>query len=552
MIHLRSMHHSSPSLLVLPLLLAFGCASAEKTIDTPTRQGQLFEGEQTGPWTYRYPSGQNMAQGEYEHDRQTGLWTYWYANGNQEWQGIFADEALDGPSASWYEDGSPRARGYFRKGDEAGPWTFWSPDDKEQQIGDFNRAGRTLRWTHFHPSGSVHAEGYYFNNRRTGLWQFWSPTGEVTEKTFPSPPGVELYLETWPDGTLRREGFLRAGKPHGRWVSWHAGGSRRMLGDFQRGMAVGQWHAWAADGSPLAVGGFNQGKAAGEWTTWKDGKLEMLDASGFDSVPATDAWSEDSLSDWFPPSEVVPTWVAEMSFAAEATEIEGAGAPAPDARTLAITGRRATVPIREQPWTISEQENIQAIVDLYSDSAPRRGGRGRYGSRAGRARRGDTERAAAMVGKPLPMTTLLHQDEQVLDLNTYKGKKNVLLVLLRGYAGYVCVYCAAQTKALRDHVAEFEDLDTEIVVVYPGNRDRLDAFLRSYSSLVDDEGVPPFTMAYDPDFELVDTLMLRADLALPSTLLLDQDGVVRYAYIGVDKVDRPNAKSLLDAIRALP
>jgi peroxiredoxin len=46
-------------------------------------------------------------------------------------------------------------------------------------------------------------------------------------------------------------------------------------------------------------------------------------------------------------------------------------------------------------------------------------------------------------------------------------------------------------------------------------------------------------------------LGLAGDLAIPSTFVLDEEGIVRWAYVGENIEDRPSAKQILEALEAL-
>ena len=115
----------------------------------------------------------------------------------------------------------------------------------------------------------------------------------------------------------------------------------------------------------------------------------------------------------------------------------------------------------------------------------------------------------------------------------------------------LCVYCATQTRALAKNQAEFERCGAEVLVVYPGEENRLDAFLEGYSSLAEDVEEIPFRMAFDPNFRLVNELKIDGDLAFPTTILLDEQGIVRWAYVGKDKLDRPPAKRLIKVLEGM-
>ena len=65
---------------------------------------------------------------------------------------------------------------------------------------------------------------------------------------------------------------------------------------------------------------------------------------------------------------------------------------------------------------------------------------------------------------------------------------------------------------------------------------------------------PPYRMVYDPDLDLAKDLRIEGNLARPSSLILDREGIVRHAYIAesVDNVaDRPPAKRLVELVEGM-
>jgi peroxiredoxin len=65
------------------------------------------------------------------------------------------------------------------------------------------------------------------------------------------------------------------------------------------------------------------------------------------------------------------------------------------------------------------------------------------------------------------------------------------------------------------------------------------------------KGAPPYRVFYDPDLEIVQRLGIAGDLAYPTTLIVDEQGLVQYAYKGVNRADRPAAKDLIKVIKGL-
>src|SRR5690606_24660260 len=100
---------------------------------------------------------------------------------------------------------------------------------------------------------------------------------------------------------------------------------------------------------------------------------------------------------------------------------------------------------------------------------------------------------------------------------------------------------------------DFAARDTAVIAVYPGRRSRLDAFLEAYRNQFG-TSPPRFLFTYDPELGLANSLGIgppEGKIARPTILLLDKTGVVRYAYVGNRKEDRPSVDRLLAEIDRL-
>ncbi len=58
----------------------------------------------------------------------------------------------------------------------------------------------------------------------------------------------------------------------------------------------------------------------------------------------------------------------------------------------------------------------------------------------------------------------------------------------------------------------------------------------------------PYSFVLDEGLDFVDRLMIRGDLAKPSTYILDASGTLRFAYVGTTPSDRPSLKAMLDQL----
>jgi peroxiredoxin len=138
-----------------------------------------------------------------------------------------------------------------------------------------------------------------------------------------------------------------------------------------------------------------------------------------------------------------------------------------------------------------------------------------------------------------------------VELKQYLGNKNVVLVFTEGFGGgMLCPFCKTQTSRLVANYDKFKELNTEILVVYPGARDHLDEFVeaakQSEKSAVDSV---PFPLVLDEDLSAVSYFNIASNLAHPSTFIIDKSGNVRLAYVGADmSADRPSIQAMLGVL----
>jgi peroxiredoxin len=213
----------------------------------------------------------------------------------------------------------------------------------------------------------------------------------------------------------------------------------------------------------------------------------------------------------------------------------------------------ARVPAAPQPGlTVKQKKEMEQYIAEYTDG-PKPGGSmfGGYAPSTPSPSRpsGQGERSE-LVGKPLPFQTMKSVDGTEVDLRQYRGKRRVMIVVLRGFLGEVCCYCIAQTKALAQARQKLEAAGVEVLVIYPGPRENEESFRQLYE-LEFGEGPPPYRVFYDPDLALVTSLGIAGDLAYPTTLIVDDKGVVQYAYVGEHRADRPATKKLIEVIEGM-
>jgi peroxiredoxin Q/BCP len=151
------------------------------------------------------------------------------------------------------------------------------------------------------------------------------------------------------------------------------------------------------------------------------------------------------------------------------------------------------------------------------------------------------------VGRPAPNFTLPDASMEMMDLSSYRGKKNVVLYF---YPKDGTPGCTIQATDLSDKEQEFDRLDT---VVFGVSRDDV----ISHASFRDEHGLTVQLLA-DTDAEvceLYDVLAERMVDGQPrrclrcSTFIIDKKGIVRHILreVGV----REHANEVLKHVRQL-
>lgn len=151
------------------------------------------------------------------------------------------------------------------------------------------------------------------------------------------------------------------------------------------------------------------------------------------------------------------------------------------------------------------------------------------------------------IGRPLPQARFVGPHGDVVDLRDFQGTRNIVLVFLRGFPGFVCPTCSAQTIALLKNAEEFEARDAQVVLVYPGAAESVPAFLDSIRTYEKD-AVLPFPILLDVNLGAVQAFAIEGALAKPTSVVVDKEGLIQFAYVGEAPDDRPSVKTLLEAL----
>jgi len=515
-----------------------------------TADGKL----QTGPWKFFYRDGRVRSEGAYADDVQVGPWKYYYENGNVEWEGSYDAKGLrTGLWHFFHDNGRERAEGEYVDDREHGLWCFFDREGKPTQEGDFERGRLAGFWIHCYPDGKPKARGLHFEGVRVGPWRYWTEDGKETAEDLPLPEGVQVVREVWPNGSLRRLGLKRGEQPVGGWATFHDNGNLRARGWPGEG-ADQPWSIADADGRLLACGRIVNKEFVGIRLR-TDGVMRSEGSEPIPRLPPDSAkeWSPATIADGKPIAEVASVWLAEMAAPVDLMRAAPAvlTAVAPPPALVEATDQNPRIPAKGQPsFTFRELEELPKIIEEYTKTMFNKAGAGgRYP--ATRPKRESGERKD-LLKKPLPAITLSVVDGDSWRPLALAGKKNCVLAVMRGLSGYVCIYCVAQTLALSDSKAKFDALGVDLIVVYPGQQGDERAFMQAYAEESQElermSTTIPYQVACDPELELVKALGIESNLADPTMIYVDGTGLIRYAYTGQNRADRPPVQQILEAI----
>jgi thioredoxin-dependent peroxiredoxin len=155
-------------------------------------------------------------------------------------------------------------------------------------------------------------------------------------------------------------------------------------------------------------------------------------------------------------------------------------------------------------------------------------------------------------GETAPNFSLRSVDGKAVELAAVLETKPVLLVVLRGWPGYQCPLCTRQVHEFVARAADFAGSGAQVVMVYPGPADQLQAHAREF--LAEKEWPADFIFLLDPDYTFTARYGVRWDskneTAYPSTFVIDQAGKVRFAQVSRTHGGRVGAAAALEAVRA--
>lgn len=270
-----------------------------------------------GAWKMYSPTGDVVAEGQYNFGERNGMWTRWNGRKDSAMLNEFPYKDFKAPFMS---------QATFNNGKLDGDWIIADANDRKVLMISFKNGLRNGSATIWLPDGKVLSQTTYQDAIPVGdLLEINKKTGElartatfengrkVTTKTayYPGSQHAKkseiMYLaaksvETTPDdfwavrtakygsegsdmrhgsskswyanGKPEMDGSYEYGKKAGTFTYWHENGQVAATGEYKADIAEGTWVWWHENGQKSAVGKYNNGTFIGEWRWWDEaGKL---------------------------------------------------------------------------------------------------------------------------------------------------------------------------------------------------------------------------------------------------------------------------------------
>ncbi len=463
-------------------------------------EGQTAGKKQFGPWVYYYPSGTKQAAGAWDNDKQIGEWQWLFSDGQTQFAGAYVTGGLrDGIWRAWHDNGKLASEGAYQFDRQNGVWQYWHVNGAPFATGTFDFGVKHGWWVTYTDAGKPEKSGLFIKGLKVGPWA------------------------TWTNGVAHVEDL---GVPAGATADW----SGRTWSI--RGVGLNGSVAFAEDGSPAALQLFNDGRTFTTLpATVAAFAVDLAHVIPATVTPAKPAASIDSI---------VP---AALTQVASPVPASAPLTPAAEAQVEAPVAGLSPIPVNPAIFSQGDRAHIDLLLRTYtSGKDPLAGNDYAWGDTGGSS--GDPA-GRKLLNKMVPQARFLSSTGAVIDLA--RLKKPVVLCVMRGFSGQVCIYCATQTAAIANNYHKFTEAGAEVVIIYPGPTESVPAFVAAVQSLRKDP--PPMPIGLDVSLLLVRGLGVEENLAKPTSLIIDASGKIAYAYIGASMADRPSVEDLLQALR---
>ena len=151
------------------------------------------------------------------------------------------------------------------------------------------------------------------------------------------------------------------------------------------------------------------------------------------------------------------------------------------------------------------------------------------------------------VGEKAPLFKLYSSEKKEISLEDYQGKNVVVLFFPQAFTGV----CTEELCSMRDGIAEYNKMDTEVVAISVDSVFTLDRYKKDQElnfPLLSDFN-KDVSRAYGSLYE--DFVFGMKGVSKRSAFVVDKDGIIRYAEVLESAGDLPNFSSVKETLAQL-
>lgn len=150
-----------------------------------------------------------------------------------------------------------------------------------------------------------------------------------------------------------------------------------------------------------------------------------------------------------------------------------------------------------------------------------------------------------MVGKIVPNVSLINTRDERIKLHDFIGEKPLVIILLRSK---YCPFSRGQLRRIANDLHYFMDLNVELIPILQDNK-------KNTKKMEEQHVKNKFPIYYDVKREVGKVFKQEMNILklgrMPATLIVDKDGIIKWAYYADSLEDIPSNDEILDIIKNL-
>jgi antitoxin component YwqK of YwqJK toxin-antitoxin module len=252
-------------------LLVSVIAAAQQDAAPPEIAQQLSEEKaayhlpQKGLVQGRYLNGMIHYKGQVQKGRLQGAWQSWYTGNLPCDAGTFQKGIPDGAWTVWYNNGNPR----FVRTYSEDKWRRFElerlryhPKRIASPLAELAQKNREKAEVYINAHRSFCDPLYCTADENTGVLRrlYENSSSDHYHPLFEKGLLHGLFINYFPDGTVKDSGDYENGLPHGPWLHYTAFGQSYWSGYYHHGEKDKEWKLYESSGQLLRIIGYNKGK----------------------------------------------------------------------------------------------------------------------------------------------------------------------------------------------------------------------------------------------------------------------------------------------------